>query len=59
MDTTIIFTLVLSALFVGGIIWIVVHSRHQRSAEQQAQRTASPEVKSDVRGSHAGGREKR
>lgn len=30
MDTGIIFALVLAALFIGGIIWLVVYSNRQR-----------------------------
>jgi cbb3-type cytochrome oxidase subunit 3 len=38
MDTTIIFTLVLSAFFLGGILWLVIHSRRQQGAAVLAQR---------------------
>ncbi len=42
MDTTIIFALVLSACFIGGIVWIVVYSRRRQSAALRAQRQEGP-----------------
>ncbi|HEU4597225.1 MAG TPA: hypothetical protein VFS10_18990 [Pyrinomonadaceae bacterium] len=43
MDSTIIFTLVLSAFFLGGILWIVIHSRRQQSAVARARRAETPD----------------
>ena len=45
MDSTIIFTLVLSAFFLGGILWIVIHSRRQQRAALRAQQPATPDGK--------------
>ena len=42
MDKTIIFTLVLSALFLGSIIWLAIHSRRQQGAAVRAQEAETP-----------------
>lgn len=49
MDTTIIFTLALSAFFLGGVIWLAIHSRRQQRA---ATRTHLP---APLRGEQARG----
>ena len=57
MDTTIIFTLVLSAFFLGGILWIVIHSRRQQGAAVREQPSPAQAGK-HVRLPRAGGGEK-
>ena len=57
MDTTIIFTLVLSAFFLGGILWIVIHSRRQRGAAVRAKRAETPDGR-NVPGRREVGRDK-
>ena len=57
MDTTIIFTLVLSAFFLGGILWLVIHARRQQGATVRARQTETPAGR-NVRGRRAGGRDK-
>jgi hypothetical protein len=57
MDTTIIFTLVLSAFFLGGILWIVLQARRQQRAALRAQRPTTPDGK-NVSRTRAGGGEK-
>jgi hypothetical protein len=57
MDTTIIFTLVLSALFLGSILWLVIYSRRQQGAAVRARRAETPAGK-DVSGRPASGGKK-
>lgn len=57
MDTTIIFTLVLSVFFLGGILWIVIHSRRQQGAAPLEQ-SSSAQAGKHVRRPRAGGGEK-
>jgi preprotein translocase subunit SecG len=57
MDKTIIFTLVLSALFLGSIIWLVIHSRRQQGAAVQAKQAETPAEKK-VSGRRASGGKK-
>lgn len=57
MDTTIIFTLVLSAFFLGGILWIVIHSRRQQGADVQSRQAETPDGQ-DVSGRAASGGKK-
>ncbi len=57
MDTTIIFTLVLSAFFLGGIAWLVIHSRRQPGAAGRA-RQAEPPAGKSAHGRRAVGRDK-
>lgn len=54
MDTTIILVLVLSALFLGSILWLVIHSRRQQGAAVPVRREGTPAGK-NVRGRAAGG----
>jgi len=42
MDTTIILVLVLSASFLGSILWLVIYSRRQQRVAAQAKRPAPP-----------------
>lgn len=44
MDKTIIFTLVLSALFLGSIIWLAIHSRRQQGGAERAQPAETAET---------------
>ena len=57
MDTTIIFTLVLSAFFLGGILWLIIHSRRQQGATVRARQADAPAGK-DITGSRAAHRDK-
>lgn len=58
MDTTIILVLVLSALFLGSILWLVIHSRRQQGAAVPIRRAGTPAGK-NVRGCAAGGEKTR
>jgi preprotein translocase subunit SecG len=42
MDTTIILVLILSAFFLGSILWLVIYSRRQQRVAAQAKRPAAP-----------------
>lgn len=42
MDTTIILVLILSALFLGSILWLIIYSRQQQRVAAQAKRPAPP-----------------
>lgn len=53
MDKTIIFTLVLSACFVGSILWLVIHARRRQSALARARRRVPP-VREDARRTRGG-----
>jgi hypothetical protein len=53
MDTTIIVTLVLSAFFLGGILWIVIQARSQQRAALRAQHPATPDGKNVSRARRA------
>jgi hypothetical protein len=55
MDTTIILTLVLSASFLGSILWLVIYSRRQQRVAAQAKRPAPPAGKSVRRTRTPGG----
>lgn len=55
MDTTNIFTLILSAFFLGGIVWLAIHSRRRQGAAVKAHRPETPAGK-DVRRTHGVGR---
>jgi hypothetical protein len=47
MDTTIILVLVLSALFLGSILWLIIYSRRQQGVAvpvRQAERPAGKNV---------------
>jgi hypothetical protein len=55
MDSTIIVTLALSAFFLGGILWIVIHARHQQRAALRAQQPNTPSENNVSRTSGAGG----
>ena len=57
MDATFIFTLVLSAFFLGGIIWLVIHARRQQGAAVRARQTETPSGR-NVHGRRAAGRDK-
>ena len=56
MDTTIIFTLVLSAFFLGGIVWLVIHSRRQQGAAVREQPPSAQAGKHERRPRTAGGK---
>jgi hypothetical protein len=56
MDTTIIFALVLSAIFLGSLLWLVIYSRRQQRAAPRSQQPTTPAVK-NVRRPRAGGGE--
>jgi len=57
MDTTIIFTLVLSAFFLGGIVWLVIHTRRRQGAAVREQ-PPSAQAGKHVRRPRAAGGEK-
>ena len=45
MDSSIIFALVLAALFFGSITWLIIHSRLQETKDRKDAQQASPESK--------------
>ena len=49
MDKTLIFTLVLSACFVGSILWLVIHARRQQRTPVRARRPMPPVRKHERR----------
>jgi hypothetical protein len=57
MDTTIIFTLILSAFFLGGILWLIIHSRRQQGATVRSRPADAPAGK-DLTGRRAARRGK-
>jgi hypothetical protein len=42
MDTAVIFALVLSAIFLGCILWLVIYSRLQKGGAVPARRAGPP-----------------
>ena len=55
MDTTIVLVLVLTALFLGSILWLVIYSRRQQRVAVQAKHPAPPVGKSVRRTRTPGG----
>jgi hypothetical protein len=57
MDTTIILVLVLSAAFLGSILWLIIYSRRQQGVAAPAKRPAPPAGKNVRRTRTPGGGE--
>lgn len=56
MDTAVIFALVLSAIFLGCMLWLVIYSRRQKGTAVPARR-AGPPADKNVHGRRAADRD--